>query len=129
MRIREAAERSGVSAATIRYYEQIGLLREPRRTPAGYRVFDEHDVRLLVFLRKARELGYSLDDCRELLELVTAPEHGTEAINTRKREFAARRLEEIDRQIADLRRMRELVQLHHDTLGDPTLDCPVSRNL
>jgi len=129
MRIREAAERSGVSAPTIRYYEQLGLLGSLARTGAGYRVFDEHAVRQLVFLRKARELGFSLEDCRELLDLVTAPNRGTAANAARKREVAVRRLAEIDEQIAELGRVRKLIELHIETLRDPSLDCPVAANL
>lgn len=129
MRIREAAERSGVSAPTIRYYEQLGLLGILPRTPAGYRVFDEHTVRQLVFLRKARDLGFSLDDCRELLDLVTAPNRRTAANAARKREVAARRLTDIDAQLRELGRVRKLIQLHIDTLRDPSLDCPVADNL
>jgi len=129
MHIRKAAEMSGVAAATIRYYEQIGLLSAIGRTAAGYRIFDEHDIRLLVFLRKARELGFSLDDCRELLTLVTAKNRHSSAVTERTREVAGKRLAEIDSQIAELARMRELVQLHFDTLGDTELDCPIADNL
>lgn len=129
MRIREAAERSGVSAPTIRYYEQLGLLGVLRRTQAGYRVFDEHAVRQLVFLRKARDLGFSLEDCRELLDLVTAANRRTLANAERKRAVAVRRLADIDAQISELRRVRELIQLHIDTLRDPNLNCPVADNL
>lgn len=129
MRIREAAERSGVAAATIRYYEQIGLLDSVGRSASGYRVFAEADIRRLVFLRKARDLGFSLDNCRELLQLVTAPNRHSGSNARRTRELASRRLGDIDRQIEDLERMRELVRLHIDTLGDPALDCPVADNL
>lgn len=129
MRIRDAAKRSGVSAPTIRYYEQLGLLGAILRTPSGYRVFDEHAVRQLVFLRKARELGFSLEDCRELLALVTAPNRHSAANVARTRNVAQRRLLDIDTQMDELGRVRELVRLHVDTLGDTDLDCPVADNL
>lgn len=129
MRIREAASQSGVPAATIRYYEQIGLLGSVARTASGYREFDEHDIRLLVFLRKARDLGFSLDDCRELLGLVMAPDRHSPEITAQTRELAARRLAQIDAEVEQLGRMRELVQLHIETLGDTARNCPVSDNI
>lgn len=129
MRIREAAKRSGVTAPTIRYYEQLGLLGTITRTASGYREFDEHAVRQLVFLRKARDLGFSLEDCRELLDLVTAPNRKSRANVERTRSVAERRLLDIDNQINELSRVRELVSLHIETLGDTDLDCPVADNL
>jgi len=129
MRIREASRLAGVPAGTIRYYEQIGLLDSLRRNASGYRVFDDHDIRVLVFLRKARDLGFSLEDCRELLELLRGSDRHSPTVTERTRRLATRRLDAIDEQIEALRRMRELVQLHIDTLGDDSLDCPVSDNL
>jgi len=129
MRIQEAASQSGVSAATIRYYEQIGLLGTVSRTASGYRVFNEHNIRVLVFLRKARDLGFSLDDCRELLSLVTASARRSPATAKKTRRLAAKRLGEIDAQIDELGRKRELVQVHLDVLGDSSLDCPVTENI
>ncbi len=126
MRIQEAARQSGVSVTTIRYYEQIGLLNAVNRTAAGYRIFDAHDIRLLAFLRKARDLGFSLDDCRELLQLVTASNRHSSALTRRTRRLAGKRLAEIDAQIEALRRTRSLVKLHIDMLGDTEHECPVS---
>ncbi|MBT8421555.1 MAG: MerR family transcriptional regulator [Gammaproteobacteria bacterium] len=131
MRIQQAASQSGISAATIRYYEQIGLLGAVSRTASGYRVFNEHDIRVLVFLRKARDLGFSLDDCRELLGLVTASDRHSSAFTKKARRLAAKRLAEIDTQVDELRRKRELVQVHLDVLGDASLDddCPVTEKI
>lgn len=129
MRIQEAASQSGVSAATIRYYEQIGLLGTVNRTASGYRVFNEHNIRVLVFLRKARDLGFSLDDCRELLNLVTASDRQSSAFAKKTRRLAAKRLAEIDSQLDELGRKRELVQVHLDVIGDSSLDCPVTENI
>jgi DNA-binding transcriptional MerR regulator len=73
MRIKEVAERSGFSAPTLRYYEEIGLLPEPSRTPAGYRTYDEAMVERLAFIARAKQLGCSLD---EIADLTTAWEGG-----------------------------------------------------
>ena len=129
MRIQEAASQSGVSAATIRYYEQIGLLDSVSRTASGYRVFTEHDIRVLVFLRKARDLGFSLDECRELLGLVSAADRRSPTFTRKTRKLAAKRLSEIDEQIEELGRKRALVQVHLDVLGDSSLDCPVTEDI
>ena len=129
MHIREAATQSGVSAPAIRYYEQLGLLGAVNRTAAGYRVFSERDVHLLIFLRKARELGFTLRECRELLDLIAAPGRRSKNNVKRTRDLAASRLAGIKQQIAELERMRDLVQLHFDSLGSEQTDCPVSNDL
>jgi MerR family copper efflux transcriptional regulator len=129
VRIQEAARQSGVSAPTIRYYEQLGLLGEVKRTAAGYRVFDAQDVRLLEFLRRARDLGFTLEECNELVHLVRAPDRRSQDNIRRTRALAQHRLEEIDGQIHDLARRRELIELHikhMDTLED---DCPITKDL
>lgn len=129
MRIREAARQSGVTSSTIRYYEQLGLLGSVPRTAAGYRVFAERDVRLLVFLRKARELGYSLDACRDLLQIVTAPDRRSVDNAARTRKLAVARLQEIDAEMERLEAVRALIRLHLDTIGEPEGECPVSDGL
>ena len=69
MNIGQAAERSGLPAKTIRYYEQIGLIDPPARRSSNYRDYDETDVQTLLFIQRARSLGFSIDDCRDLLAL------------------------------------------------------------
>ena len=69
MLIRELARHTGVSAKTIRYYEQIGVLPSPKRAPNGYRVYDEHDVERLQLVVGARRLGLSLDEIKEIIAL------------------------------------------------------------
>jgi MerR family transcriptional regulator, copper efflux regulator len=66
MRIKEVAERSGFSAPTLRYYEDIGLLPEPARTPAGYRAYDEATLERLAFIARAKQLGCSLEEIGDL---------------------------------------------------------------
>ena len=65
---------TGCNIETIRYYERIGLMPKPPRTPGGRRVYDESHVRRLTFVRRSRELGFTLDDVRELLRLVEGGE-------------------------------------------------------
>ena len=129
MHIREAARRSGVSAATIRYYEQRGLLGRVGRTASGYRVFSDRDIRLLEFLRRARELGFSLEECAELVDLVATPDRASSDNVRRTRKLAEARLQDIDEQMADLQRRRDLIQQHVDSLRDEVGDCPVSGSL
>ena len=69
MQISEAARRAGVSSPTIRYYEEIGLLRKPPRSAGGYRRYTEAAVEELRFIRKAQAMGFSLDEIREILHL------------------------------------------------------------
>lgn len=70
--IGELAERTGVSAATIRYYESLGLLRPPARSNAGYRRYSDDAIQELTFIRKAQALGFSLEEIAEILKLTRA---------------------------------------------------------
>ena len=65
-RIKDVADRSGFTAATLRYYEEIGLLPQPARTPAGYRLYDERTVERLAFIARAKQLGCSLEEIADL---------------------------------------------------------------
>ncbi len=125
MNISAAATRSGVPPKTIRYYEDIGLLR-PQREDNGYRVFRDADVHKLTFLGRARALGFGIEDCRALLALW---ENEARASSEVKR-IAQGHLAEIDAKIADLRAMREtLADLVEHCRGDSRPDCPIIRSL
>jgi DNA-binding transcriptional MerR regulator len=69
LKIGDLAKLSGATTKTIRYYELLGLLPEPQRTDSGYRLYDEKDVERLVFIRKAKGLGFSLTEIKETLAL------------------------------------------------------------
>ena len=69
IKIGELAKRTGFTTKTIRYYELLGLLAEPERTESGYRLYTENDVKRLEFIEKAKRLGFSLDDIRDILVL------------------------------------------------------------
>jgi DNA-binding transcriptional MerR regulator len=93
-----AARRCGVKVPTIRYYEQIGLLRKPPRTKSNRRTYDGADLSRLVFIRHGRELGFEISAIRELLELQDNPDRSCMAADT----IARARLDEVERRIHSL---------------------------
>lgn len=125
MNIGNAAERSGLPAKTIRYYEEIGLVR-PHRSSSGYRDFGEADLHKLVFLARARSLGFTIEDCRALLALYEDRRRSSADVKRVAEEHLAR----IDRKLTELESMREvlgrLVELCH---GDDRPECPIIDDL
>lgn len=125
MRIGEAAGRSGLPEKTIRYYESIGLLRS-RRLNNGYRDYSHDDVQALQFLRRARDLGFSIDDCRSLLALHDNPARASSDV----KEVAEQRLQAIEEKLAELQLMRRtLQQLVAECPGDNSPDCAILEGL
>ena len=125
MNIGDVAERSGVPPKTIRYYEDIGLVR-PARSANGYRAFREADVHVLTFLGRARALGFSIEQCRALLALWE--DRGRASAEVKR--IASTHLDEIDRKIAELQAMRgTLSHLVEACAGDHRPDCPIIRSL
>lgn len=102
MRTREVAERAGVNAQTLRYYERRGILPDPPRSAAGYRDYPASAVEVLRFVKRAQELGFTLAEVEELLGLA---EGGPESCDA-ARHLAEVHIAELDRKIADLQRMR-----------------------
>ena len=102
MRIGEVAREAGVNIQTLRYYERRGLLEEPRRTPSGYRSYAAETVRVVRFVKRAQELGFSLSEIGELLRLRTSPSRNRERVHAR----AAAKLGDIDQKIRSLEAMR-----------------------
>lgn len=125
MNIGEVADRSGLPPKTIRYYEDIGLVR-PLRHDNGYRAFREHDLHKLAFLGRARTLGFSIEDCRTLLGLYEDETRESAQVKA----VAEEHLEAIDEKIRQLRSMRatlsHLVEACH---GDHRPDCPILSDL
>lgn len=118
-----AARRAGVSIHTIRYYEREGLLPPPRRRASGYRDYDEVAIDRIKFIRRAKALGFTLEDIRELLSLSVDHEKGVRSVKER----AEARLAKLDQRIAELEQMRSgLQRLIADCpgRGDPA-DCPI----
>ena len=120
--IGRAAKQAGVGVDTIRFYEQRGLLPEPARTGAGYRLYGSDTIERLSFIRRAKTLGFSLEEIGTLLDLQDngGPKAEVKAITRRK-------LDQIDTRIADLQRMRSVLQsLNHDCSGRGSVDsCPI----
>ncbi|MDX8347464.1 Cu(I)-responsive transcriptional regulator [Cognatiyoonia sp. IB215446] len=125
MNISDVAERTGLPAKTIRYYEEIGLVT-PRRSANGYRVFAESDAHKLTFLARARNLGFSIEDCRNLLALWEDRSRASADVHR----IAAQHLDDIDRRINDLAAMRDtLSDLVRKCSGDDRPDCPILADL
>ena len=125
MNIRDAAAMSGLPAKTIRYSEDIGLVR-PAREANGYRDFSEADAHKLAFLARARSLGFSIEDCRALMALY---EDRARASSDVKR-VAEAHLAEIDRKVRELEEMRAtLSTLVTRCHGDARPDCPILEDL
>ncbi len=125
MNIGDVARLSGIPAKTIRYYEDIGLIR-PLRGPNGYRTFREADLHKLAFLGRARSLGFSIEDCRNLLALY---EDQSRASSDVKR-IAEEHLKRIDRKLEELAEMRKtLAHLIEACAGDHRPDCPILAGL
>jgi len=125
MNIGTASKHSGLPAKTIRYYEDIGLLRAERRDN-GYRIYDEADIHKLRFLQRARGLGFSVEDCRQLLSLYESRNRASSDVKA----LAQGRLDEIDRKLAELQSLRDtLAHLILACRGDDRPDCPILDDL
>lgn len=121
------ARQAGVGIDTIRYYEREGLLPPPRRRVSGYRDYDAGVIERLRFIRRAKELGFTLDEIRELLALSRDRERGVENVKHR----AEARLGEVEQRIRELQRVkRGLKQLIDACPGHGALEhCPILRAL
>lgn len=124
--IGDAAKASGVTAKMIRHYESIGLIGEPRRTDAGYRVYQQQDVQVLQFIHRARALGFSLDQIRDLLALWRDKHRASADV----RALAQRHIGELNQKIAELESMRRtLERLAASCHGDDRSECPILEDL
>ncbi len=125
MNIGDVATQTGLPAKTIRYYEDIGLIK-PMRDGNGYRRFRDQDVHKLNFLGRARALGFTIEDCRTLIALY---EDETRASADVKK-VARAHLAQIEAKIADLNAMRNtLGHLIDACAGDDRPDCPILQDL
>lgn len=121
MNVGQAAGRSGLPAKTIRYYEEIGLIF-PARAGNGYRDYSEDDVHRLAFLKRARNLGFSIENCRQLMALYRDRSRASHDV----RAIALSHMEEIEDKIAELQSMRTALQrLVGACHGDDRPDCPI----
>lgn len=99
----DLAKRTGTKVETIRYYERIDLLPAPARTESNYRSYDDDHLGCLSFIRRARDLGFPLDQVRELLDLADQCDRSCEAVDV----IARQHLPEVERKIADLNALRD----------------------
>lgn len=125
MNVGDAARRSGLPEKTLRYYEEIGLIR-PGRASNGYRDYSADDVHRLTFLRRARGLGFSIDDCRQLLALYRDRGRASHDV----KEIAAAHVAAIEQKVRELQSMRATLQkLIHACHGDDRPDCPILEDI
>jgi MerR family copper efflux transcriptional regulator len=126
LNIGEAASRSGVSAKMIRHYESLGLIRNARRTDAGYWLYDDADVHTLQFVRRARGLGFSMKEVAQLLGLW----HNRRRSSGDVRRVAQRHITELEQKIDELQSMKRTLEgLVHRCHGDQRPDCPILEDL
>ncbi len=123
MRIGDLADRTGVSRATIRYYEQRELLPHPARSTSGYREYSEDAVKRLHFIRRAKRLGFSLNEIRELLCLRVEAGHPCEPV----RERAEEKAREIEQRLREFRAIKCTLDrlIASCNSGESTSDCPI----
>ena len=126
MNIGQASKASGVSAKMIRYYDEIGLVRPSARTESNYREYDDKELNELRFIRRARSLGFSMQEITLLLSLWrdrTRPSREVKAI-------ADRHIADLDKRIAEMQAMADtLRRLSHGCAGDDRPDCPILTDL
>ena len=122
MNISTAAKTAGLPVKTVRYYADIGLVSAPSRSETGYRTYDGGAVRKLVFVRRAREFGFSIEECRELLSLYEDRNRSSADV----KRIATRRLEDIAEKQRELKSLHdELAHLVDACKGDDRPDCPI----
>ncbi len=122
MKIGELARKTQTKVETVRFYEKIGLLGVPERTESNYRDYSDRHLERLAFVRRARDLGFALDQVRALLALSDGGGEGCDAIDSVAREHLA----EIDRKIAGLEALRsELTSLVDHCSAGPVSSCKI----
>ncbi|UWR25659.1 Cu(I)-responsive transcriptional regulator [Sulfitobacter sp. S223] len=125
MNIGEVSGKTGLPAKTIRYYEDIGLVL-PQRDPNGYRSFRDTDVHKLAFLGRSRALGFTIEDCRNLLALWDDQDRASADV----RAIATEHLARIEQKITDLEDIRDtLSHLVRECAGDQRPNCPILKKL
>ncbi|MBD8594935.1 Cu(I)-responsive transcriptional regulator [Pseudomonas sp. CFBP 8758] len=126
MNIGQAARESGLSAKMIRYYESIGLLAPAVRTDSGYRLYQAADVHTLGFIKRSRDLGFSLEEVARLLTLWQDRKRASADV----KQLARRHIDELDRRIGELSSLRNTLEhLVEHCHGDDRPDCPILQEL
>ncbi|MDU9411897.1 Cu(I)-responsive transcriptional regulator [Pseudomonas sp. zfem005] len=126
MNIGQAAKKSGLTAKMIRYYESIGLLPEAGRSDSGYRQYSQQDLHSLAFIRRSRDLGFSLEEVGKLLQLWQDRDRASADVKALARDH----ITELNRKIAELAGLRDTLQeLVDHCQGDHRPDCPILKDL
>ena len=126
MNIGAAAKASGVSAKMIRHYESVGLLSPANRSDAGYRLYGDKDIRTLQFIRRSRDLGFSIEEIRGLVGLWQDRMRPSREVKA----LAKQHLDYLDRKLEELQSMKNaLSHLVHCCNGDERPDCPILERL
>lgn len=126
MNIGEAGAASGVSAKMIRHYESIGLIKAAIRTGSGYRVYSDGEIHTLRFIRRARDLGFSIDQMRELLALWRDRDRASGDV----KRIAIEQVEALEAKMLELQAMANTLRLLADNChGDDRPDCPIIQDL
>jgi MerR family mercuric resistance operon transcriptional regulator len=120
--IGKLSQQSGVNIETIRYYEKIGVMPAPGRSTGGFRVYEPDHLKRVSFVRRSRQLGFSLDEIRNLLRLVDGHGHTCAEVHA----LMLSHLAEIRRKIRDLRRLqRAMAEMAARCSGDSVPECPI----
>ena len=119
------SQRTGVNIETIRYYEKTGLLPPPARSQGGFRQYDDQHVRLLRFIRRGRDLGFSIESIRTLLALAARPDLPCADAD----QMVAIQLSEVERKIADLVLLREELLKMTNCCGEIVAECQIIGSL
>ncbi|WJY14008.1 Cu(I)-responsive transcriptional regulator [Pectobacteriaceae bacterium CE90] len=126
MNISDVAKKTSLSSKTIRFYEEKGLLTAPLRCENGYRSYDAHHVEELTLLRQARQVGFSLEECRELVTLFNDPMRHSADVKAR----TLQKVRDIEAQIEELKHMRQrLMAMADECPGDNNAECPIMSHL
>jgi MerR family mercuric resistance operon transcriptional regulator len=120
--IGKVAQQTQCNIETIRYYERESLLPAPQRTPGGHRLYNESMIKRLVFIRRSRELGFSMAEVRQLLSVVDGDVVSCEKVKG----IAENHLHDIKTRIADLRKMQRILgELSQQCSGENVPECPI----
>ncbi|RMO20258.1 Cu-responsive transcriptional regulator [Pseudomonas cichorii] len=126
MNIGQAASKSGLSAKMIRYYESIGLLQAATRSDSGYRLYSSEDLHTLAFIKRSRDLGFSLEEVGRLLTLWQDRQRASADVKA----LAHKHIVELNQKIEELASLRDTLQeLVEHCHGDDLPDCPILKDL
>ena len=126
MNIGKVAKITNISAKTIRYYDEIGLVTPAAHSAAGYRDYDDSDIHMLQFVNRARSLNFSIKDCRELLSLYNDKNRASGDVKM----IAKTHMDEINRKITELKDMHQTLKTLMDKCqGNDRPECPILHGL